>query len=68
MLPNDFGIEIFRPVRKNCVLIISERGDFFLLLTIDFFEHSIHIFEVIVVEEPHGFVVVILVEGHCGRG
>lgn len=34
-------------------------------LTIDFFEHPIHVLQVVVVQEPHGVIPVIFVEWYC---
>lgn len=41
---------------------MSECGSGHLKLTVNFLEHAEHVLEVIVVEKPHGFVLVILVE------
>lgn len=33
--------------------------------TVDFLEHSVHVLQVVVVQEPHGVILIVFVERHC---
>ena len=34
-------------------------------ITVDFLEHAVHVFQIVMVKEPHWFVFVVFIEWHC---
>lgn len=53
-------LEILYPLCTYIKLSRSRRE-----ITIDFLEHPVHVLEVIMIQEPYTFVLVILVKGYC---